>query len=70
MSEQTLIPCPACGVKISPASLLGAIKSARKSKSSAENGKLGGRQGPPKDPAIMALVAKLGRKRKLKIKIE
>jgi len=35
--------CPHCKKEISPAALLGSIKSDKKSKSSAENGKKGGR---------------------------
>ena len=35
--------CPNCGYEINPASELGKIKSIKKSKSSANNGKKGGR---------------------------
>jgi len=46
--------CPHCGCEISPAALLGSIKSDKKSKSSAANGKKGGRPKKVTDTVILA----------------
>jgi hypothetical protein len=44
------IYCPHCGGEINPASLLGKISTDKKKKTSAENGKKGGR--PKKKPEV------------------